>query len=121
MTQKELLYLLSLLTLLFAVKFEAQQASSTLEGVLNVVWGDPRPGSVIGGRMRYSLTLADGSQVELQPTGQRDLTSYFRKRVEVTGRTVSNQATRAAESATLLVDSVVQRPDLVVAPPPPAA
>src|SRR6266404_701757 len=44
--------------------------SQTLEGTLEIVWGDPQPGSGSDGDIRYALRLADGSVVPLQLTGQ---------------------------------------------------
>ena len=84
-------------------------ALQTLEGTLEIVWGDPRPGSGSGGDIRYALRLADGSVVPLQLTGQEGAAVfYFRKRVIVTGRTVQGQATagNVRVAATLVVDSI---------------
>jgi hypothetical protein len=84
-------------------------ALQTLEGTLEIVWGDPRPGSGSGGDIRYALRLADGSVVPLQLTGQEGAAVYyFRKQVIVTGRTAKSQAAagNVQAAAPLVVDSI---------------
>ncbi len=83
--------------------------SQTFEGTLEIVWGDPQPGSGSGGDIRYALRLADGSVVPLQLTGQEGVAVfYFRKRVLVTGRAVPGQAAagNVQAAATLVVDTI---------------
>lgn len=84
-------------------------ALQTLEGTLEIVWGDPRPGSGSGGDIRYALGLADRSVVPLQLNGHEGAAVfYFRKQVIVTGRTVQGQAAagNVQAAATLVVDSI---------------
>jgi M6 family metalloprotease-like protein len=81
----------------------------TLEGTLEIVWGDPQPGSGSDGDIRYALRLSDGSVVPLQLTGQEGVAVfYFRKRVLVTGWAVPSQAAagNVEAAATLVVDSI---------------
>src|SRR5437667_4063316 len=84
-------------------------ALQTLEGTLEIVWGDPQPGSGSGGDIRYALRLADGSVVPLHLTGQEGVAVfYFRKRVLVTGWAVPGQAAagNVQAAATLVVDTI---------------
>jgi len=83
--------------------------SQTLEGTLEIVWGDPQPGSGSDGDIRYALRLADGSVVPLQLNGQEGTAVYyFRKRVLVTGWAVPGQAAagNVQAAATLVVDTI---------------
>jgi hypothetical protein len=82
----------------------------TYEGILNVVWGDPRLASVRS-EMKFSLAMADGSSLALQMTGQENLAiAYFGKRVVVTGRPGARPAAiagaGAADESAIIVDSI---------------
>jgi len=65
---------------------------SRIEGMLSVVWGDPRPGAT-GGVIRFSLTTPDGIRYRLQVgADQQNATiGYFGKRVIVQGQVVQDQ------------------------------
>ena len=95
--------------LLTSASLRAQQPNTTLEGTLNIIWGDPHPESGSGGRVIYSLTLADGTTVPLELTGQDGIAAYyFGKRVLVSGRIVQNQSaiTKATEPSAMIVDAI---------------
>jgi hypothetical protein len=98
-----------LFTLLFSALLEAQQAASTLDGTLNIVWGDPHPERGVGGKAVYSLATTEGRIVPLQLTGQEGLaTQYLGRRVVVTGRRAQNQMAPASafESSDFIVDEI---------------
>ena len=85
---------------------EAQTTGSTrYEGVLNVVWGDPRPGAS-GGATLFSLRMADGTTrlLTVPPEQQNVAISYFGQRVAVFGR-LQQRAAGTAPSA-IIVDRV---------------
>jgi hypothetical protein len=73
----------------------AQQpaAGPRFEGILSVIWGDPRPGRS-GGETRFSLTLPDGTRYPLQidAAQQNSAIGYFGKRVVVQGRMTRSAA-----------------------------
>jgi hypothetical protein len=73
------------------------------EGILTIIWGDPRPGQP-GGETRFHLTLPDGTTYRLQidPAQQSSAMLYFSKRVAVQGRLASN----AIVEPTITVDQI---------------
>ena len=90
-----------------------QQAVTTLEGTLNVIWGDPHPTLGSGAKAIYNLALSDGTRVPLQLAGQEGLAAYyFSKRVVVSGRMVQDQgsAAPASGSQAMIVESIAPSP-----------
>jgi hypothetical protein len=86
------------------VPAQAQQAGATrFEGVLTIIWGDPRPGAQ-GGGTRFTLTTADGVEHRLDVgPGQRSAAvSAFGQRVAIVGR----QSRNAAGASRIVVDRV---------------
>lgn len=81
----------------------AQLAGSRFEGTLNVIRGDPRPGSP-GGATLFTLTMPDGTTVPLQIGGaqQNIAIQFFGKRVAVQGRVTRN----AAGQSVIAVDRI---------------
>jgi len=86
----------------------SQQANTTVDGTLQIQWGDP-PSGAARGKTLYALVLTDGSRVPLQ---LRNLDSeaafYFGKRVTVSGRAVANQfdATQTFDPLMIVADSL---------------
>jgi hypothetical protein len=63
----------------------AQVDAQTLEGRLQIVWGDPA--YAVGGETRYALALDDGRMLPLELPGLETIAAqYFARRVRVTGR-----------------------------------
>ena len=62
--------------------------ASTFNGILTVIWGDPKPGTASAGAMRFELTLPNGAVYPLQlaPGQQNEAVQLFGKRVTVQGR-----------------------------------
>lgn len=94
---------------LSSVPVHAQQSGGgaiRFEGVLSVVWGDPRPGQR-GGATRFSLTLPDGTkhQLQLSPAQQNSAVTYFGKRVAVQGQ-LTNAANGAGGKPHLSVNQI---------------
>jgi M6 family metalloprotease-like protein len=99
----------SVAILLASAGLHAQQAGTTLEGILHIVWGDPHPTLGSGGATLYSLALSDGTTIPLQMTGQDSVAAYyFGKRVSVSGRVVPNQfaTTNSQNPSALVVDTI---------------
>ena len=97
---------------------QAQGVATTLEGTLDVVWGDPDPDLGSGGEIRYMLTLADGSVLPLQLTGREGTAAaLFGKRVIVSGRVLANQVQPAnALTAGVAVDALTASDVVQTAP-----
>jgi hypothetical protein len=81
----------------------------TYEGILNIIWGDPRVGSDPAETV-YSLEMPDGTSLPLQLTGQENTAiTYFGKPVVVTGRAGARPAPANAGSpgvSGIVVDSI---------------
>jgi hypothetical protein len=116
---RALLYLFVML--LSSAPLLAQQgAPLTVEGTLNIVWGDPHPQFGSGGETVYTLEslnptslpaeLAGRDRVRLQLAGREsEAVHYFRRRVVVSGRAAQNPAAPGAPQGTaadLVVDSI---------------
>jgi len=88
----------------------AQQATTTVEGTLNIVWGDPHPQLGSAGNVLYTLVSPDGTALPLQISAaqQNVAARYFGKRVAVTGRTVPNQfaTTQSVAASAIAVDAI---------------
>jgi hypothetical protein len=102
-----------IIILLGSTTSRGPQANVTFEGILSIVWGDPRFGS--GGETRYTLNLPDGRVMPLQVAAlESAAVHYLGKRVAVSGRLISNQfATARREGA-----SAVLADSFTIAPPP---
>jgi M6 family metalloprotease-like protein len=76
----------------------AASGAERIEGVMGVVWADPRPGQLTGASMRFEVLRGDGRvlQVEVPPALRTIAISGFGKRVVITGHTALD-ATTAAE------------------------
>jgi hypothetical protein len=99
----------SVVILLASAGSQAQQAVTTTEGILQIVWGDPHPQLGSGGATLYSLALPDGTTMPLQLTGQENAAAYyFGKRVSVSGRVVPNQfaTTNRLNLSAIVVDTI---------------
>lgn len=72
---------------LFTGNVVAQSASQAVDGLLTVIWADPRPGSA-GGAINFNLTLDNGSTIPLDVASVDQLSAIraFGKRVRVEGR-----------------------------------
>src|SRR5262245_57680837 len=106
---KWLARLIVLSTLLGSASFRAQQALTTLEGILSIIWGDPDPQLGSGGKTIYTLVLVDGTAVPLQLTGQEGTAAYyFGKAVIVSGRMTLNQfdITQNTAASMMVVDTI---------------
>ena len=89
------------------------QALQTLEGTLDIVWGDPHPTLGSGGETRYTLTLPDGTRQPLQLTGlESQAAQYFGQRVVVSVRAFQNlnAPPDAPAAGTAIVDSIALSP-----------
>src|SRR5215472_11085831 len=65
----------------------ASFGAEKLEGVLTIVWSDPRSGGP-GGQTFFTLNMPDGTRMSLDLAGMEGQAySYFGRRVTVTGRT----------------------------------
>ena len=71
----------------------AQLAGNRFEGTLNIIWGDPRPGSP-GDAAFFTLTMPDGITVPLRVAAaeQNIAVQFFGKRLVVQGRVTQNAA-----------------------------
>ncbi|MCI0465581.1 MAG: hypothetical protein L0Y57_01015 [Beijerinckiaceae bacterium] len=71
----------------------AQTAPPKIEGVLTILWADPRPGFK-GGETRFNLTLPSGVTLPLalNPSQHTSAIGAFGKRVEVEGSVTSGPA-----------------------------
>jgi hypothetical protein len=95
--------------LLAPAGLQAQQANTTVEGFLHIVWGDPNPELGSGGATLYTLQLLNGLRVPLQLTGQDTVAVYyFGKRVVVSGHVVPNQftTTHTLDPWVIVVDTI---------------
>ena len=84
-------------------------APEIFDGVLEIVWGDPRPGFAAPASISYTLAFPDGTRLPLQLTGQEnEAVLYFGKRVLVTGRAVLGQPAAAGGQTTraIVVDAI---------------
>jgi hypothetical protein len=92
--------------------------TQTYEGILNVVWGDPRTALDSGGETRYTLALPDGTRLPLRLTAQDGVAQfYFNKRVVISGRSVPSPATSTSPGGeTIEVDAIAPSPMLSGAP-----
>lgn len=73
----------------------AQTASGNrFEGILSIIWGDPKPG-LSGGTTFFNITLPDGTThpLDMSSAQQTGATQYFGKRVVITGRMSRNAGT----------------------------
>ncbi|MDD2919831.1 hypothetical protein [Rhodoferax sp.] len=92
-----------------ATGLHAQQPGTSIEGILNTVWGDPHPELGAAGAMLHTLVLPDGKSVALDMNGQDNLAVfYFGKRVLVSGQVVAKQMglAQSQSSVTLVVDTI---------------
>ncbi len=89
-----------------SIPVRAQTAALSIEGILNIVWGDPHPSLGRSSSIRYTLTLNDGRSIPLQlPAG--DAAAYFGKRVVVSGRMLSDAVAPAGSQAdTVVVEGI---------------
>src|SRR5438477_654348 len=92
--KRSLFRVASVAILLASAGLQAQQNTQTVEGVLNIAWGDPHPNLGSGGETLYTLEslngtslppqLAGQNHVRLQLNGQENAAAYyFGKRVVV--------------------------------------
>ena len=115
------IFFVSVAILLASAGSQAQPADTTVEGVLQIVWGDPHPEFGLGGATLYSIALLDGTTLPLELTGQESVAAhYFAKRVAVSGRTVPNQSatTFTSNPRAMIVDTITlsQAPQYQAAP-----
>jgi hypothetical protein len=78
-----------------------QSVEQTLEGTLDIVYGDAKNGQT--GMTLYTLSLANGTRLSLAFTGQAPPFSYFKKSVLVTGMERLGEATGRSH---LLVNTI---------------
>jgi hypothetical protein len=103
-------------------------ASESFEGILGVIWGDPGP-YAIGGAIKHTLTLRDGTTLQLELPGRESFAlRHFGRRVRLSGRRLG--ASRSARSK-IVVDAVTSANGTITSaepaspagaafPPPPA-
>ena len=86
------------------------RAADVYEGILQVVWQDPRPGATLGGETRYSLALADGRIIDLQMNGlESTAITLMGASVVVTGQPgapATNGRASVAGGVTVAVDTI---------------
>src|SRR5215471_5249877 len=89
------------------------QGQGTYEGVLTVIWGDPRfPGSATGD-IRYRLTTPDGQTIGLQTSeNPNQVMRYEGHHVLVTGQMASRAPSAAGTSTNprLVASAIVDDP-----------
>jgi len=95
--------LTALVWILIASTSATAQTAGAFEGIFSVIWGDPRPGGLIGATL-YNLTLADGRVVPVQvdPSQRNAAVGAFGKRVAIQGRMTQN----AAGADSIVADSI---------------
>src|SRR4051794_22809075 len=84
-------------------------AADVYEGVLNIIWQDPRPGSGAATEVRYWLALPDGRTLALDMNGrQSEALTLMGRTVLVNGRSDAGAAATAGLPAAdgLVVDSI---------------
>jgi hypothetical protein len=72
----------------------AQVATASFNGILSVIWGDPKPDTDGVGAMRFTLTLPNGTEhpLQLAPGQQNAAIQFFGKQVTVQGRMAATAA-----------------------------
>src|SRR5690349_12998677 len=81
------------------------QVTTSYNGILSVMWGDPRPGHA-GGAVRFELTESNGTThpLEIAPDQQNRAIQFFGKRVMVQGHAGAQRA--AGEPSAIVVDDI---------------
>ncbi|HMC78340.1 MAG TPA: FG-GAP-like repeat-containing protein [Vicinamibacterales bacterium] len=84
------------------------RAADVYEGILQIAWQDPRPGSTLGGETHYSLALADGRIVGLQMNGhEAEAMALTGTMVTVSGQPgAARTAAFASAAATMVVEAI---------------
>src|SRR3954453_22023899 len=97
----------------FLLGLPVAAAAETFSGTLNIVWGDPKPGSRSGGGF-YTLATPDGRYLSLDvPAGVNAALPFDRQQVVVTGQLASRRAGVAGAAAggdTVVVESFALDP-----------
>jgi hypothetical protein len=80
------------------------QVNNNFDGILTVIWGDPRPGDS-GGAIRFKLTEPNGAThpLQIEEAQQAAAAQFFGKRVTVQGRANSSAA---LGPSTIVVDQI---------------
>src|SRR5690348_17065599 len=93
----------ALATLSYGAAFA--QVTTSYNGILSVMWGDPKPGHA-GGGIRFELTESNGTThpLEIAPDQQNRAVQFFGKRVTVQGHAGAQRA--AGEPSAIVVDDI---------------
>lgn len=92
-----------------AVAAPIESATTAIEGVLTVAWGDPSP-EYQGGGMRFRLNLPNGTRVPLDvaEADRTALVAHDGKKVRVQGRAVTSSSGQARVAATAVTRLAVE-------------
>src|SRR5690242_4914585 len=73
------------------------QVTTTYNGVLTVIWGDPKPGMAAGG-IHFELTEPNGTihPLQIAPEQRNTAIQFFGKRVTVQGHASAERSTTGA-------------------------